>query len=237
MGAPKPHQKAEARRLRRVHGMPMKQIAALLDVSPASVSVWTRAIELTAAQRDRNHRRGRPAAAAKWAAKHRARRLEWQEQGRERARSRDPLHLAGCMLYWAEGWKNRNALLFTNSDLHMARLFCRFLRESLGVSTEQITLSLNVYTRNGLSVQQIENHWLDGLQLPRSCLRGHTLNHHPTSSSGKRPNRLPYGVARLRIHSTRLVQHVHGAIQEYGGFDEPRWLDRPPPKPRRRIVS
>ena len=129
------------------------------------------------------------------------------------------------MLYWAEGWKSRNTLLFANSDLHMARLFCRFLRESLGVSAEQITLSLNVYTGNGLSVEEIENYWLNGLQLPRSCLRGHILNHHPTSSSGKRPNRLPYGVARLRVNSTRLLQHVHGAIQEYAGFEEPRWLD------------
>ena len=33
---------------------------------------------------------------------------------------------------------------------------------------------------------------------------------------------------RLRLHSTRVVQHIFGAIQEYGGFDEPRWLDGPP---------
>jgi len=39
-------------------------------------------------------------------------------------------------------------------------------------------------------------------------------------------NRLPYGVCTVGgISQTRIVQHIYGAIQEYGGFDEPRWLD------------
>jgi hypothetical protein len=47
----------------------------------------------------------------------------------------------------------------------------------------------------------------------------------PTSSSGRARNKLPYGVCTLRVHSTWMVQHIYGAIQEYGGFDEPAWLD------------
>jgi hypothetical protein len=38
-------------------------------------------------------------------------------------------------------------------------------------------------------------------------------------------NRLPYGTCRLMVHSTQVVQHIYGAIQEYGGFDRPEWLD------------
>jgi hypothetical protein len=30
--------------------------------------------------------------------------------------------------------------------------------------------------------------------------------------------------------AAQLVQHIYGAIQEYAGFDEPRWLDGPPRK-------
>jgi hypothetical protein len=55
-------------------------------------------------------------------------------------------------------------------------------------------------------------------------LRKHTLNHMPTSSSGRARNKLPYGVCTVYVHSTRVVQHIYGAIQEYGGFDEPAWL-------------
>jgi hypothetical protein len=138
------------------------------------------------------------------------------------------------MLYWAEGSKGRNSLLFVNSEVSMLKLFMRFLRGTFDLPNERITLRLNVYTGNGLTIEQIEDHWLRALDLPRSCLRGHTLNHKPTSSSGMKKNRLPFGVAQLRVlKSTALVQHVLGAIQEYGGFDEPRWLDGPPRKPRR----
>ena len=27
------------------------------------------------------------------------------------------------------------------------------------------------------------------------------------------------------LKSTWLVQHIYGAIQEYGGFEESRWVD------------
>ena len=220
----------------------MKQIAALLGVSVSSVSIWTRDIEITAEQRQRNIKRGRPAAVEKWIAKHRLRRSASQREGRERARLNDPLHLAGCMLYWAEGAKGRNTVNFANSDMPMVKLFCRFLRECLGVTNDRITLRLNVYMGNGRSIREIEDHWLRQLELPRSALRGHTLNHLPTSSSGKKKNRLPYGVAQIRVlKSTHLMQHILGAIQEYGGFDAPRWLDGPPAKekavPRRDLSA
>jgi hypothetical protein len=137
----------------------------------------------------------------------------------------DPLHQAGCLLYWAEGSKDRNAVKFSNSDLYMVRLFRRFLTEALGVDQLAIRVSLNVYTTNDLSIREIEDYWLTGLELPRDCLRTHTLDHMPTSSSGRGHNKLPYGVCSLRVHSTRAVQHIYGAIQEYAGFDEPAWLD------------
>jgi hypothetical protein len=235
---PKPAEGERARELRRELGLPMKQIAALLGVSVSSVSLWTREIELTPEQRHRNtagnphapqNPRAIAARARTWAARNRQRRREYQEEGRLKAREGDPLHIAGCMLYWAEGYKNKNTLMFANSDPHMLTLFARFLRISLNVSPEQMTLRLNVYTGNGLSVTEIEDHWLRRLELPRGSLRGHTINHTPTSSSGKKKNRLPYGVAQLRVlRSTRYVQHILGAIQEYGAFSEPRWLDAHP---------
>ena len=57
------------------------------------------------------------------------------------------------------------------------------------------------------------------------------LNHFPTSSSGRKKDKLPYGVCTLRFAQHRIVQHIYGAIQEYAGFDEPRWLTARPRKP------
>jgi hypothetical protein len=128
------------------------------------------------------------------------------------------------MLYWAEGSKKRNQVVFANSDLSMVVLFRRFLTETLAVPLNDISIRLNVYTNNGLSIEEIERYWLEWLELPPSCVRKHVLNHMPTSSSGKARNKLPYGVCTIRVTSTRVVQHIFGAIQEYGRFDEPAWL-------------
>jgi hypothetical protein len=240
MGTYKPRERHEARQLRREEGMAIKRIARKLGVSPSSVLIWTADVELTGEQRQENQRRERAnresfgSRAESWSRTARDRRRGWQREGRARARLGDPLHEAGCMLYWAEGTKSRNQLAFSNSDQNMLRFFGKFLRESLGVDPKDFRLRLNVYTNNGLSLVEIEDHWLIALAAPRSCLRGHSLNAYPTSTSGQR-RRLPFGVCALRVaRSTRLVQHIFGAIQEYARFEEPRWLDGPPRKRRQK---
>jgi hypothetical protein len=130
------------------------------------------------------------------------------------------------MLYWAEGRKNRNNLCISNSDPQLILFFRRFVSECFDRPSKDFHLRLNVYLTNGLSLRTIEDHWLDILALPRDCLRAHTINHMPTSSSGRKRSKLPYGTASLRVaRSTELVQHVFGAIQEYAGFEAPQWLD------------
>jgi hypothetical protein len=106
----------------------------------------------------------------------------------------------------------------------MVVLFRRFLTDALGVERARILMSINVHTTNGMAIDEIEGYWLELLDLPPTSARKHTLNHLPTSSSGRASNKLPYGVCSLRVHDTAKLQHIYGAIQEYGGFDEPAWL-------------
>jgi hypothetical protein len=227
-----PEVQAAARRLRR-QGLPYKRIAANLHVSVSSVYAWTKDIELTSAQKEHNLRGPRgpqsrelvQRRSAAWVAKCRDRRARARQDGRDAARRRDPVHHAGCMLYWAEGTKSRGTLKFSNSDPHMCLLFRRFRTEALAIELDEIVMTVNVYTNNGLTIDAIERYWLDLLGLPDTAVRKHTVNHMPTSSSGRAKNKLPYGVCTLRVESTGLLQHVYGAIQEYAGFDEPAWLD------------
>jgi hypothetical protein len=228
----KPLERQRARELRQA-GMPYKRIAARLGVSPSSAYAWTSDIRLTEEQEAANLRGPRAPLSPEglrrrskaWAARCRLRRAASQQEGRNAARRGDPLHLAGCMLYWAEGAKARNAIQFTNSDPRMVAFFRRFLVEALGIAREDIRLSINVYTNNGMNIDQIERYWLDLLDLPKTSVRGQMLNHMPTSSSGRAKHKLPYGVARLTVHRTEKVQHVYSAIQGYAAFDEPAWLD------------
>jgi hypothetical protein len=129
----------------------------------------------------------------------------------------------GCMLFWAEGSKSRNSVKFTNSDPDMLQLFVRFLRECYSVRDEQLTFAVNVHLTNGLTLAEIEAWWLDRLDLPPACLRAASVNR-PSKASRWRRNVLPYGTARVAVHSTEIVQSIYGAIQAYGGFEREAWV-------------
>jgi hypothetical protein len=148
-----------------------------------------------------------------------------QEQGRELARTSDPLHVPGCMLYWAEGSKRRNSVTFTNADAEMVDVFLRFLRECYSVSDDRVTLSVNCFLANGLTIDAIQSWWLERLELPRYCLRTPAVNRLSSASKRLKGHILPYGTARVSVHSTFIVQSIYGAIQEYAGIERPEWLD------------
>jgi len=129
------------------------------------------------------------------------------------------------MLYWAEGAKDRGLLTFANSDRAMVAFFWRFLTIYFEVDRDRVRFRLNVYLNNGLALSEIVAWWNDVLGVPEACFRNHVTDHCPTSSSGRRRNKLPHGVCTLRLADVRVLQHIYGAIQEYAGFEEPRWLD------------
>jgi hypothetical protein len=225
----KPVEREQARRLRRDEGKSIKEIAKLLDVSPSSVSRWTADIVLSpafvVALLERNPAvGGHPSGARERSVARRTARLADQERGRQLARNPTRLHLAGCMLYWSEGSKDRNTVKLTNSDADLLALFVRFLRECYAVPPERIALSVNCYLNNGLGLAEIENWWLDRLGLPAITLRKATVNS-PSRASRWRRNVLVYGTARVSVYSTAIVQSIYGAIQEYAGIRRPEWVD------------
>lgn len=223
-------QMQESRKLRKEQGLSIKQITKMVGVSQSSVSRWVKDIELTQEQKDKlllqNPFINKQCAGAKKRKElAKIQRQQYQKEGKQKADQKDFLHCIGCMLYWAEGSKSKNRIAFVNSDPNMMRLFIRFLRESLLVKNEDIIFTVNVHLNNGLLLEDVENYWLNLLNLPKECLRKSTVSRLPRMSSGKKKNKLPYGVARIDIHKTELIQHIYGAIQEYGNFVNDRWLD------------
>jgi len=190
--------------------------------------MWVRDIILTEEQKAALHKQhyaywAQTRGAHTNAVKSRERRAVYQDEGRQKAREGDPLHLAGCMLYWGEGAKNRNALKISNSDSGMLVFFVRFLRESLGITNERMVLRIACYLGNGVSQQEIEQYWLQILGLPEACLRTTMVNLQPKSSQQK-GRKLVYGTVEVGVYDTQLAQHVLGAIQEYAGVEKPEWL-------------
>ena len=89
----KPDKREAARQLRREQGLSINQICKQLSVSKSSVSLWVRDVELTETQKEELNRqhfahRGQAAGGATNAAKFRALREQYQQEGRQRARTR-----------------------------------------------------------------------------------------------------------------------------------------------------
>jgi transcriptional regulator with XRE-family HTH domain len=220
-------ERTEARRLRIEDGVSVREISRRLGVSKGSVSRWVQDIELTEEQRGRLFRSAGDSRLVNWTAMKRAsecRHKEWQNTGREDAKKKNCLHIAGCMLYWAEGHKRNNkyAVRFSNSELPMLKLFLCFLRDCFGIDDNKIVLALNCYT-DVKSLKEIEEFWLKGLDLPRTCLRKSTVDRRPCGTQNKMGSILPYGTCRMMVYDVSVIQRIYGAIQEYGGFDKSQW--------------
>jgi transposase-like protein len=224
----KTRERNEARRLRAVDGASVKEIARRVDVAQSTVSRWVRDIELTEDQREalriaayNGHVKGRTMNSRL----RREVRVMAQEEGRILAAQRDPEFVAGCMLYWAEGSRQRNSLRFTNSDPEMVRFFVRFLRRFWNLDDTDLRITCNLFADHVETQREIEDFWLDVASLPRSCLCKSTVNVYSKYSKKKRQNKLPYGTCRIVVSRTRIVQSIFGAIQEIGGFTRESWLE------------
>ena len=178
----------------------MNRIASELKVAKSPVSVWVRDIPLTPDQIERL-RQQNPA---------------FNAQLRGQSRRREQAH---------EGSRRRNSVILTNSDPDMLAFFLRFLRRCYGVSGERVRLSCNCFLNNGLNQTQIEEYWLNYLGLSRESLCKTIVNRLSRASGGTKRT-LPYGTARVAVHSTEISQSIYGAIQEYANFNRSEWLDR-----------
>ncbi len=215
----------EAARQMRMDGVSVRDIAQALGVSKSSVSQWVRDIELTEAQvvklKENQHRYGAQNKGARInLEKAREQRIAFQTAGCERAKAGSRLHLTGCMLYWAEGAKARNGVYFANSDPHMMLLFMRFLREEMAVANSDIKLLIHCHSHDRDEIARIERYWLDLLQLAPEALSKTQIK----KGSDTRKNIIKNGICSIRVYKTELTHHIYGAIQEYGGFDNPDWL-------------
>ena len=201
-------------------GMSVGNIAAEIGVSKSSVCLWVRNVPLTPEQLEKLYQanpvyNGQHKGGIVRQAKALAERIKFRQEGAEQAKKKEWLHSFGCALYWGEGAKSRTTCKVTNSNSELLKTFIKFL--NVYFPGQLLKLTIQCYTGNGITVEQIEKYWSDTLGITNI---GKTMvNQISRASLGKKPkNHLVYGTATVIVHNVKVVQHIYGALEEYGNF-------------------
>lgn len=223
-------EKERAIYLRKVEGKSLGQIAKELGIAKSTASLWLKSIKLTKTQLKsldkqnpaKKEFKGKRTVSEFNRKQAQNKRIIYQDIGRKDCKDFN-LHLAGCMLYWAEGRKHKNCMSFTNTDPNMMFIFLRFLTELFGVSKEKIKICCRSHILSTKSLNEVERYWLDVLKLDYSNLRkGNVEIRIPKVKKVKYPN----GICTITVNDTKLVQRIFGGIKEYIGLkDMELWLN------------
>lgn len=209
----------------RKNGCGLNDIAKRLDVAKSSISLWVRHIKLNAYQKKclMGCEPGKISSARQKAnegnsQRYRVLRSVARTQGYDEAMG-NPVHVAGCMLYWAEGGKSISAVTFSNTDALMQKKFKEFL-EYLQVPVEKIKFSTRVHNTEGNATHdECKLFWEEKLGISKDQIKVFDANDNRGDSKAK--SRYPFGVGRLVVHDYTVVQRIYGGIERYIGAEIP----------------
>lgn len=151
----------------RKEGLSYREILSKVSVAKSTLGLWFKGVGLSKEQKQRLTQK-RIDAALRGAARRKEQRilatqasihLAWEEFKRVKNRG---LWLAGVMLYWAEGSKQKatnisQGVKFSNSDPAMIRLFLRWLDAIVGIPPQDILCELYIH-RTG-NVEKALQYW------------------------------------------------------------------------------
>ena len=213
----KPLLKEQARDLRKT-GLSIKLIAKQLKVTTGSVRKWTTDIELkiqrTHLNRDISINRLKATCIKK--------RRKAQLEGRQLAKENDVKYAFGCALFLAEGEKSQNTIQFTNSDPDIILFYMQFLKTYFNINPNQTTIVINYYETENLSYEEIKTFWKNLIGVTDNEFR----KQQKRNRYYKIPEKIkyPYGICRITVCSTELVQKLYGSIKEYMGIYSNKWI-------------
>jgi hypothetical protein len=182
--------------LRRL-GLSYGEIMDLIPVKKSTLATWCQDVKLTDEQhasiRERTgSREGIPRDT------NRKRRAEI-EVIRRQARAqvptliRDPLWVAGTVLYWAEGAKTRNQLKVANADPRALRLSILWVRMYLDPDAD---FSLQLHLHEGNDDEAARSHWRSEVGLTEADFYRTFMK---PKGTGHRKNHLPHGVCTVKV--------------------------------------
>lgn len=209
--------KTEAIKLRKL-GWSYNKISKKLDTPKGTISYWFKGLIFSEKIKEKNIQNSK----IKWAANltkynknrsvvARARWASVQAEANNNAPglAKDPLFLAGVMLYWAEGYKKGNwNVIFTNADPEMNKIMMHFFVNVCCVPKEKIKCKIQVHSLT--QVEKSLSFWSKCIGLPKSNFLKTTVQKHVTKNANYNP--LVYGTLQIRINDVLLVNKIKGWI-------------------------
>lgn len=211
-------EKIQAIELRK-SGASYREILSIVKVAKSTLSLWLRSVRLAKRQQQVLTEKRRIAALRGGARRKELRIISAANVGvlakNEASRLKDrELWLAGIMLYWAEGSKQKETNIsqgtkFSNSDSKMVRLFLKWLKEICGVTDDEIKCEL--YIHNSGNVKIANNYWnkhLKPLKINATYFKKNKIRTNRKNIGDKY-----YGLVTLRVKkSTNLNRKISAWI-------------------------
>jgi hypothetical protein len=201
----KVREQEEARALR-AQGKTLAEIAAELQVSKSSASLWVRDVSFTPSKRRTGPRRRRQPL--------RDRKLrEIEALNREGIERVDELNereflLLGATLYAGERFKSDGEVGMANTDPTILAFFCAWLRHFFAI--DESRLRVRVYLHKQLDLEAAEAFWSALLRIPRSQF---TRAYRTDRGAHVRESKHPLGCPRVYYASTTIHRTIMGIVR------------------------
>ncbi|MBP6974369.1 MAG: helix-turn-helix domain-containing protein [Candidatus Pacebacteria bacterium] len=198
----------------RKQGMSILEIANILGVSKASVSLWVRNVVLNSVQKRNLKSRNDMFEVVE---RRRQTRLKNEDLKRENiireaegeieSLDQKDLKIAGVMLYLAEGGKTQRGLVrFSNSNPQVIRLMMNFLSKICNVPAEKF--KGHIHTHSKAQALPAEKYWSDITGIDRKSFFKTYIK--PSTSSKSLKNNLPFGTFDIYVCDTKLFLRIKG---------------------------
>lgn len=202
----------------RHEGRSIKDIARIVGVSKASVSVWVRSIVLSKRQLGVLKTNGFSSEVIE---KRRKKRLENEQEKRDEVStlaqkdikniSQGDLRLIGLCLYWGEGGKtHKGAARISNSDPAIIKVMMRYFREICTVEEKKFRAHLHIHSH--LDVEKAEKYWSSISGIPRGQFFKTYAK--PSIASKNKKDSLPYGTFDIYVCNTKLFLQIIAQIEK-----------------------
>jgi len=212
--------KEKAIKLRK-EGKTYSEILKEVFVAKSTLSEWLKDVGLSKPQFQKLTER-KLAASKRGGLAKRAQRILRMQKIREEAIkdikyiSKRELWLAGIILYWAEGAKEKeyqpgSSINFNNSDPRMIKIFIKWLVESCNISKERIRCEIYIHENSKNSVEEARRYWSKVTEFPLEKFSKIYFKRTKIKTNRKNVGNLYYGLLRVKVSaSSTLLRQVAG---------------------------